>query len=109
MICSGEALQCIQCFKPHRLTFKSLTQCFTHPREVHNARRALDNLKMSSMSARDNCNKIEMLLDEAPPMREPDVLLCFHKGLPEWLQTWMSYHEPQLLHEASMLVCKMAG
>ena len=113
MSCSGEALQFIQRIKPHRHTFESLlaalAQRFTHPEEVRNARRALDNLKMSGMSARDYCNKFERLLDEAPPMSEPDILFCFHKGLPEWLQTWMNYQEPTSLHEATMLVCKMAG
>jgi len=96
MSCTGEALLYIQRIDPHRHTFESLLQAlsdrFTHPEEARNARKALDNLRMSGMSARDYCNKFERLLDEAPPMSEADILFCFHKGLPEWLQTWMNYH-----------------
>mgnify|MGYP006287418161 CR=1 FL=1 len=61
------------------------------------------------MHARDYCTKFERLLDDAPPMSEQDILYTFHKGLPPWLQQWMSYEEPKTLHNAITLTCKMAG
>lgn len=115
--CIGEAqsyLQRLPYYAPAISTFDGILEAlaarFTHPEEARNARRALDNLKMTgTMTARDYCNRFERLLDEAPPMSEDDVLYSFHKGLPQWLQQWLNYEEPKTLHNAINLVCKMAG
>lgn len=91
---------------------EELKQRFTCPEEETEARRKLDNLRMTrGMSARAYCETFQRLLDAAATVADPEAFYRFKQGLPENLRNWLKYSQStgqcKTLHEAMALVIRM--
>ena len=98
---------------PFHSTFDGLISAlrsrFTNPEESTKARLSLHSLTMSSaMTARDYATEFQRLLDDIDtPIPAAELIFLFRRGLPYSLQHWLQFSNPQTLHEAIQIACRM--